>query len=99
MNQMSRFNMKYKEQLKTSAWLRKKAEIMQRDNFVCSKCLCDNYEAQLEVHHVMYIKNKKAWEYPDYMLVTLCRYCHQIEHDFQHIYKPEQILNWIKKLF
>lgn len=91
--------MKYKEQLKTSAWLRKKTEIMQRDNFVCSRCLCDNYENQLEVHHIKYLKNKKAWEYPDYFLVTLCRDCHQLEHDLNHTNRPEQILKWIKKLF
>lgn len=46
--------MKYKDQLKTSAWLRKKFEIMSRDNFVCHECLCDNYERQLEVHHITY---------------------------------------------
>lgn len=65
--------MTYKEQLRTSAWLRKKYEIMARDNFVCRECLADNFESQLQVHHVAYIKGKKAWEYQDYMLVTLQR--------------------------
>lgn len=91
--------MKYKQQLKTSAWLKKKFEIMNRDNFVCASCLCDNYERALEVHHVMYIKNKMAWDYPDYLLVTLCRDCHQKEHDNKNIYKKTEILNWIHKLF
>lgn len=36
--------MKYEDQLKTSAWLQRKYDILYRDNFVCSKCLCDNYE-------------------------------------------------------
>lgn len=73
--------MNYKEQLKTSAWLRKKYEIMNRDNFVCSSCMCDNYESQLEVHHIGYKNNSMAWEYQDYFLVTLCRNCHEKEHE------------------
>ena len=90
--------MKYKEQLKTSAWLKKKFEVMKRDNFVCSNCLCDNSESQLEVHHIAYFKNRKAWEYQDYLLVTLCRTCHQKEHDDNNIKKPKQIIKWIEKL-
>ena len=90
--------MKYKDQLKTSAWLRRKFDILQRDNYVCSNCLKDNFESQLEVHHLCYIKGKKAWEYQDYMLVTLCRECHQKEHDEENIYKPNKISEWIKKL-
>lgn len=90
--------MRYKDQLRTSAWLRLKFEIMSRDNFVCQKCLCDNFERQLEVHHLAYIKGKKAWEYIDYMLVTLCRDCHQKEHNNYSIYNKEKIINWITKL-
>jgi len=91
--------MKYKEQLKTSAWLKKKSEIMQRDNFVCSECLCDNSESQLEVHHIAYYKDgRNAWEYLDYMLVTLCRNCHQKEHDNKNIYNFNKITEWIIKL-
>ena len=90
--------MNYKEQLKTSAWLRKKYEIFFRDNFVCSNCLKDNYESQLECHHIAYIPHRKAWEYPDYLLVTLCRECHQKEHNSKSIYNPNKIKQWILKL-
>jgi len=90
--------MNYEKQLRTSAWLRKKNEVMQRDNFVCSNCLCDNSERQLEVHHIAYYNDgRKAWEYPDYLLLTLCRNCHQKEHDNNNIYKKGKIINWIKK--
>lgn len=89
--------MKYKDQLKTSAWLRKKYEIFSRDNFVCSICLKDNYESQLECHHIAYIPNKKAWEYQDYLLVTLCRECHQKEHDTNSTINPKKIKQWILK--
>ena len=90
--------MEYKDQLKTSAWLRKKYEVMNRDNFVCSRCLCDNYESRLEVHHIAYKPKMKAWEYNDYLLVTLCRECHQDEHDNDNIRKQKEIINWISKL-
>jgi len=90
--------MKYKDQLKTSAWLRRKYDILQRDNFVCSICLKDNFESRLEVHHTRYIKGKKCWEYPDYMLVTLCRECHQKEHDLGNVKNDEEFKNWIVKL-
>lgn len=87
--------MEYKDQLKTSAWLRKRAEIMQRDNFVCSNCLCDNSECTLQVHHIGYIKGKKAWEYLDYMLVTLCEKCHKEEHK---IFGKKRAFHWLLKL-
>ena len=90
--------MKYKDQLKTSAWLRRKFDILQRDNYVCSNCLKDNFESQLEVHHLCYIKGKKVWQYQDYMLVTLCRECHQKEHDLGNVKNDEEFKNWIIKL-
>lgn len=93
--------MKYEDQLKTSAWMRKKYEILQRDNFVCSNCICDNSERTLHVHHITYYhksKNVMAWEYPDYLLVTLCEDCHKKEHDDKNIHKPHKIRQWIRKL-
>ena len=91
------FNMNYKEQLKTSAWLKKRSEILTRDNFVCSNCLKDNYESTLEVHHLVYLKGRKAWEYSDYLLVTLCRDCHQQEHDEDNTSKLSKIMQWVNK--
>jgi len=94
----SHFSLTYEEQLQTSAWLSKRSEIMQRDNFVCSKCLCDNLENKLEVHHIAYYLDRNAWEYPDYLLVTLCRDCHQLEHDNKNTSKAKEIKDWIVKL-
>ena len=78
--------------------MQRKSDILKRDNFVCSQCLCDNFEKPLEVHHITYIQGRKAWEYQDYFLVTLCRDCHQKEHDNQNIYKYGKVIEWIKKL-
>jgi len=90
--------MNYEDQLKTSAWMQRKYDILKRDNFVCSECLCDNFEKPLEVHHITYIPGRKAWEYQDYLLVTLCRDCHQAEHHNKNIYKYNIIRQWIRKL-
>lgn len=90
--------MNYKQQLKTSAWLRRKYDILERDNYVCSKCMCDNYERPLHVHHIAYLKGKKAWEYPDYLLVTLCEECHENEHKELNTTNPNKIQQWITEL-
>lgn len=68
----------YKEQLADSRWLQKKAEILIRDNYACQKCGATSH---LNVHHLSYKKNKLAWEYPNEQLITLCKYCHENEHD------------------
>ena len=48
---------------------------MQRDNFTCQICL-DTQET-LQVHHKSYDKDKKAWEYGNDRLITLCETCHK----------------------
>ena len=79
--------------------MRRKYDILQRDNFVCNKCLSDNFESQLEVHHIAYYNDgRMAWEYPDYLLVTLCRECHQKEHDENAIFSGKKIKKWIVKI-
>lgn len=90
--------MKYNEQLQTSAWMRRKYDILKRDNFVCSNCLCDNFEKTLDVHHIVYLKGRMAWEYQDYLLVTLCRECHQAEHDNKNTIKAHKIKEWVHRL-
>ena len=67
----------YKEQLADSRWLKKKNEILERDNYTCQKCGATSH---LNVHHTYYEQNKLAWEYPNESLVTLCDNCHSVEH-------------------
>lgn len=70
--------MKYKEQLLDSRWKRKRAKILKRDNYVCTKC---DSSDELNVHHIYYIKGKSAWQYPNNALITLCNKCHKKWHD------------------
>lgn len=64
----------YSEQLKTPAWQKKRLEVLQRDGFQCQNC--GDTESELNVHHIYYDPELKAWEYPDEAYMTLCKTCH-----------------------
>ena len=68
----------YNEALKSPQWISKTKVIKERDNYKCTKCPCKD---NLEVHHTYYLKDRMPWDVPDDCLVTLCRTCHQKEHD------------------
>lgn len=67
----------YHHQLEHPLWLKKRQIILERDQHKC--CLCGS-EFNLQVHHTKYHSDKKAWEYPNLTLVTLCKDCHQKVH-------------------
>lgn len=80
----------YSDLFKDPRWQKKRLEILQRDNWTCQKC--GNKEDMLVVHHTWYgnIKEKNnkngwrkryPWEYENECLITLCKDCHEIEHD------------------
>jgi predicted transposase YdaD len=73
----------YKEQLQHPLWQRKRLEILQRDNFTCLNC--KETEVQLQIHHLIYIKDLHAWEYPNSLLLTLCKDCHEAETEQKFI--------------
>lgn len=64
----------YNEQLADPRWQRRRLEIFNRDNWTCQSCR--DKTTQLEIHHVEYWPGKQSWEYPDDMLITVCRNCH-----------------------
>ena len=70
--------MNYNEQLKNPLWQKKRLEIMNRDEFQCKMCF--SKENSLVVHHKVYYSKTKAWEYEDYLLITLCEKCHNLIH-------------------
>lgn len=61
--------MDYKEQIKSPKWQKRRLEILQLDNFTCQ--ICGDNEHTLNVHHLVYYKDKKIWEYEDWELITL----------------------------
>lgn len=64
-------------------WKARRMEIIIRDNRSCVICKDTN---ELQVHHRQYqfIKSENAfkmpWDYPNHLLITLCRSCHQRGH-------------------
>lgn len=77
----------YKKQLREAKWLRKRTNILRRDNNMCVLC---GSNFNLQVHHTVYREGKKAWEYPNHTLVTLCDNCHKKVHqDPEHKLYPQ----------
>lgn len=71
--------MTYSEKLRRPEWQRKRLQILERDNWICTSCLAK--DKNLQVHHVVYYKKKEPWQYPDYLYQTLCEECHAIRHE------------------
>lgn len=64
-------------------WKQRRNEIMTRDNNCCVICRSTD---ELQVHHrqYQYVRAAKGfrvpWDYPDHLLITLCKSCHQRGH-------------------
>ena len=67
----------YAQKLKDPRWQKKRLEILERDEWNCQ--ICHDNESTLVVHHRKYLPNTDPWDYPDYLLVTLCEDCHESE--------------------
>lgn len=72
----------YSELLKRKEWINKRNSILKRDKRKCVKCSC---KKSLHVHHTYYLIGKMPWEVPDDCLITLCKVCHEKEHEGKDI--------------
>lgn len=61
-------------------WHSFRTRIFQRDNFTCCHCGIKREPSDLNAHHLRYIKGRKAYDYLDIDLITLCKGCHALEH-------------------
>jgi uncharacterized protein YdaU (DUF1376 family) len=68
----------YGEKLKDPQWQKKRLEIFSRDNWECTRC--QDKTSTLHIHHKQYIQGRDPWDYPDHLLVTLCKACHKQKH-------------------
>lgn len=87
--------MTYKQQLLTPEWRAKRAKILKRDNYCCTKC---SSKHRLQIHHKYYNLNKKAWEYPNKALITLCETCHEKEHNIVNGKKGLSYKDFVKAI-
>lgn len=85
----------YTELLRKPQWQKKRLEVLDRDGWACT--CCQSETENLQVHHVIYEKGKKPWEYADHNLITLCESCHKAQHGLEKndplSLIQEQILN------
>lgn len=69
----------YLQKLKDPRWQRKRLQIFERDDWTCRRCKANHRE--LQVHHKKYASGRDPWDVPDHYLETVCRDCHEDEHD------------------
>lgn len=69
----------YKKKLQDQRWLDKRKEILSRDKSRCQRKNCTHDNNDLQVHHTEYLPGIDPWDYPNDMLITLCRFHHQQE--------------------
>lgn len=88
----------YSELLRSPLWQQKRLKILERDDFTCQHCGCK--ERELQVHHRVYHKGAKPWEYDDSELITLCNQCHEVETEVknQHYLDFLHICNLSRKI-
>lgn len=72
--------MTYREKLKDPRWLKKRLEILEKDDYICQECFGPHKD--LQVHHKYYKRNAEPWEYDNDALVTMCDNCHRQIHYF-----------------
>ena len=63
-------------------WERKRTKILERDLHLCRLCLHDGYvnNKQLEVHHIISLRDNYELRLEDNNLITLCKACHERVH-------------------
>jgi hypothetical protein len=70
--------MSYAEQLRDVRWQKVRLKCLEAASWKCQQCGSD--DKQLHVHHRVYVRGRKAWEYDEHELSVLCDRHHEIEH-------------------
>lgn len=81
---MNKNKQAYSEKLKDPRWQKKRLEILNRDDFTCTKC--SDKETTLHIHHKKYKPGLDPWEYDNTDLATVCKYCHTILKEIDYSY-------------
>lgn len=81
------------EAYKDVRWQKKRFEILERDDYKCLECDSAGEGELMHVHHTVYRKGFKPWEYQNFELHTLCEVCHATRHAIQDALK-----SWIAGL-
>ena len=66
---------------KSTVWLRKRKQILKRDNYECQQCKLKGMYSKAEtVHHIKHLKDYPELAIEDNNLISLCNVCHNIVH-------------------
>lgn len=69
--------MTFADKLRDPRWRCRRAEMIEKADHRCTQChRTPETEGPLEVHHVIYIRRRDPWDYPDELLLVLCGTCH-----------------------
>jgi len=75
----------------SSLWLKKRADVLDRDNNECQICKSNGLYNQADcVHHIKHLKDNPELALDEDNLLSLCNECHNEEH-------PEKFLKYRKK--
>jgi 5-methylcytosine-specific restriction protein A len=76
---------------KTGIWVRKRAEILERDNHECQRCKdAGGYSKGNVVHHIKHLENRPDLALDDDNLLSVCAACHNREHPERFIHRIVQ---------
>lgn len=86
--------MTYSDQYKHPKWQKRRLDyigwMLAKYDYDVPFCeSCGDDESQLHLHHLLYIKDRKVWEYNNDELILLCGNCHSYFHDLQNELKYE----------
>jgi len=65
--------------LRDPRWQRQRLEVMQAASFACQDC--GSHSDSLNVHHSVYVRDRRPWEYEADFLLCLCDACHKRRHE------------------
>jgi hypothetical protein len=69
--------MTYAQKLQDPRWRCRRADLIQKAGFCCTECNAEQeVDGPLDFHHVIYIRRRDPWDYPDELLLVLCGTCH-----------------------
>lgn len=80
---------------KSIEWIKKRRDILKRDNNECQKCKSNGGYHKAEcVHHIKHLKDFPELALTDENLTSLCYACHNIEHPEKlHINSKPKYIN------
>lgn len=67
----------YQQQLKDPKWACRRVEFIAKNDGICHECRREHEQDNpLQVHHISYVRGMNLWDYPDELMLVICKGCH-----------------------